>query len=67
MDPTERTGAALPDCEGACPGESVATRAYRLYLSRGSTAGHDVRDWLEAEAQLLAEQQAIGNRPEFGL
>jgi len=36
------------------PGE-VATRAYFNYLNQGSLPGHDVRHWLEAEAQLFAE------------
>jgi hypothetical protein len=38
------------------PGE-VATRAYFNYLNQGSLPGHDVRHWLEAEAQLFAEGQ----------
>ena len=38
------------------PGE-VATRAYFNYLNQGSLPGHDVRHWLEAEAQLLAESR----------
>jgi len=35
----------------------VATRAYFNYLNQGSQPGHDVRHWLEAEAQLFAESQ----------
>jgi hypothetical protein len=37
----------------------VATKAYFNYLNQGSLPGHDVRHWLEAEAQLLAESQLI--------
>jgi hypothetical protein len=33
----------------------VAKRAYFSYVSEGSVHGHDVRDWLAAEAELVAE------------
>lgn len=32
--------------------EAIAKRAYELYLQRGSVPGHEIDDWLEAEAQL---------------
>jgi len=32
--------------------ESVARRAYELYLSRGGAHGHDQDDWLQAEYEL---------------
>jgi Protein of unknown function (DUF2934) len=32
--------------------EEIAKRAYAIYLSRGAEHGHDVNDWLQAEAQL---------------
>jgi hypothetical protein len=32
--------------------EAIAKRAYELYLQRGSLAGHELDDWLEAEAEL---------------
>lgn len=35
--------------------EAVELRAYDLYLSRGCEHGHDVEDWLRAEALLLLE------------
>ena len=35
--------------------DEVAKRAYFSYLSEGSLHGHDVQDWLAAEAQLLVE------------
>ena len=35
--------------------DAIAKRAYELYLQRGSVAGHEVDDWLEAEAQLTRE------------
>jgi hypothetical protein len=37
------------------PGE-VASRAYFSYVNQGSQHGHDVRHWLEAETQLLADR-----------
>ena len=36
------------------PGE-VAKQAYLNYVNAGSESGHDVRNWLTAEAQLIAE------------
>jgi len=34
--------------------EAIAARSYQLYLARGQQAGHDVEDWLAAEAELTA-------------
>jgi Protein of unknown function (DUF2934) len=34
--------------------EEIAARSYALYLARGGLHGHDVEDWLLAEADLLA-------------
>ena len=34
--------------------DAIARRAYELYLSRGSEPGHEVEDWLRAEAELKA-------------
>ena len=31
---------------------TIAARAYELYLRRGGEPGHDVEDWLCAEAEL---------------
>jgi hypothetical protein len=33
--------------------EEVARRAYSIYEKQGSQPGHEVRHWLEAEAQLF--------------
>jgi Protein of unknown function (DUF2934) len=32
--------------------ESVAHRAYELYVERGANSGSDVEDWLRAEKEL---------------
>lgn len=34
--------------------ELIRERAYQLYERRGREDGHDVEDWLEAEAEILA-------------
>jgi len=35
--------------------DAIARRAYELYLSRGSEPGHEMEDWLQAEAELRAQ------------
>lgn len=32
--------------------DAIAQRAFELFMSRGGTAGNDVSDWLQAEAEL---------------
>jgi hypothetical protein len=36
--------------------DEVARKAYFSYVNQGSSEGHEVQHWLEAEAQLLAER-----------
>jgi hypothetical protein len=31
---------------------AIRQRAYELYIKRGMAPGHDVDDWLQAEAEL---------------
>jgi len=40
--------------------DAIAKRAYELYLQRGSVSGHELDDWLAAEAELsgAAAQQS---------
>lgn len=33
--------------------ESISTRAYEIYQSRGGELGHDLDDWLQAESEVL--------------
>ncbi|HKV42994.1 MAG TPA: DUF2934 domain-containing protein [Blastocatellia bacterium] len=33
--------------------EMISMRAYEIYLARGGHAGHQVEDWLRAEAEIL--------------
>ncbi len=35
--------------------DKIAQRAYEKWLKRGRTHGHDLQDWMEAEAELRAE------------
>lgn len=35
-------------------GDAVAARAYERFVERGGEHGHDVEDWLAAEADLRA-------------
>jgi hypothetical protein len=32
--------------------EQIAKRSYEIYLARGAQPGHEVEDWLAAEAEL---------------
>jgi hypothetical protein len=43
--------------------EEIAILAYYLYLDRGAADGQDLTDWLEAEAQLVAEQSVPVTTP----
>lgn len=33
--------------------DEIRTRAYQIYLSRGSGSGHDIDDWVQAEYELM--------------
>jgi hypothetical protein len=54
-DPTKKQSAAVavPSLE-----KKIRLRAYTLYQERGREDGHDVDDWLRAEAELTAN--AVG-------
>ncbi len=36
--------------------EQIAARSYEIYLARGAQPGHEVEDWLAAEAELSGKQ-----------
>lgn len=38
--------------------ELIRVRAYNLYESRGCEDGHDVDDWLQAEAEVFGKKPA---------
>jgi len=51
-DPTKKQSAEVvtdPSLE-----EKIRVRAYALYEERGREDGHDLEDWLRAEAELTA-------------
>ena len=52
---TETAGADLNQSKTAFAPtpEAVARRAYAIYKDQGSQSGHEVKHWLEAEAQLF--------------
>jgi hypothetical protein len=35
--------------------ENIAKRSYEIYLARGAQPGHEVEDWLAAEAELTSK------------
>jgi Protein of unknown function (DUF2934) len=37
--------------------EKIAARAYELYEARGCEHGHDLEDWLSAEAEIASKSQ----------
>jgi hypothetical protein len=37
----------------------IATRAYHIFLARGSEHGRDTNDWLEAERELREDVVSI--------
>jgi DUF2934 family protein len=40
----------------------IAARAYDRFRARGDEHGHDLDDWLEAERELLGEQDKAQNQ-----
>jgi outer membrane protein TolC len=39
--------------------ECIRRRAYELYVQRGGVGASDVDDWLQAEEEMLAEQDRM--------
>lgn len=37
--------------------ETIAVRAYEIYVNRGAYHGRDLDDWLEAERELMGKDQ----------
>ena len=44
---------AKTDVVTQVPAETISHRAYSFFQARGSEHGHDVEDWLVAEAELV--------------
>src|SRR4029077_2951350 len=50
----------MPKSNDSSPlNEAIAKRAYELYLQRGSVSGHELDDWLEAEAEMSRTAEAL--------
>ena len=39
--------------------ELIRVRAYRFYEERGGEHGHDLEDWLRAEAEVFGKKRAV--------
>jgi len=53
---------AKADVVTQAPTESISHRAYSFFQARGSEHGHDVEDWLVAEAELCdSHSRAVKN------
>lgn len=39
--------------------EQIRARAYEIYEQRGKNEGHDVDDWLQAEAELTGKSEPV--------
>jgi hypothetical protein len=38
------------------PQEQVRRRAFEIYIQRGAQDGHELDDWLQAEAEIISQQ-----------
>jgi len=50
--PTIDTGLRSPELE-----EQIRARAYEIYEQRGRGEGHNMDDWLQAEAELTGKSE----------
>lgn len=46
----------MPENDALSIQKGIALRAYELYLQRGGVDGHAEEDWLQAEREILANQ-----------
>jgi hypothetical protein len=60
--PTAATNFARSEPDESVAPQEVARRAYSSYVKQGSPSGHEVRHWLAAEAELLAERKRQRNQ-----
>ncbi|HKN34842.1 MAG TPA: DUF2934 domain-containing protein [Terriglobales bacterium] len=56
--PVSRTPAGSTTQPGSTPEllEQIRVRAYGLFEQRGRTEGHELEDWLRAEAEVLQQK-----------
>jgi hypothetical protein len=43
--------------------ELIRVRAYHIYENRGCEHGHDLEDWLQAEAEIMGKKPAATTEP----
>jgi Protein of unknown function (DUF2934) len=43
--------------------ELIRVRAYHIYEKRGCEHGHDLEDWLQAEAEITGKKPAAATEP----
>ena len=43
--------------------KEIELRAHQIYVERGGTNGQDVKDWLQAERELLEKYGKTGLKP----
>jgi len=43
--------------------EYIRLRAYELFEQRGREHGHDIGDWLQAEAEIIGKKQQLTDLP----
>ena len=55
-DEAESGKASTPVLADAVTEESIALRAYELYLARGASDGQALDDWLQAERELRGQK-----------
>jgi hypothetical protein len=56
-DPGKKQAARTTEPQGTKPEEQIRQRAYELYEARGREDGHDIKDWLHAEALIRGIQR----------
>ena len=45
--------------------ELIRVRAYQFYQERGCEDGHDLEDWLQAEAEIFGKKSAAAAEAEY--
>lgn len=45
--------------------EIIRVRAYQFYEERGCEDGHDLEDWLQAEAEIVGKKSAAAAEAEY--
>ena len=45
--------------------ELIRVRAYHFYEQRGCEDGHDLEDWLQAEAEIFGKKSAAATEAEY--